>query len=73
MDAVHWIIIAVVVVIFLRKDDSDERGFWGRRSGLSISTDYKTGLQYVNTLLGGPTPRLNRDGTHMTDDTIHPA
>lgn len=44
------------------KDDSDsESGY----SEMVVRTDYKTGLQYLESTQGGLTPRLNEDGTQM--------
>ena len=45
---------------FLSTDDTDEPN--GKRSNMILYTDYKTGCQYVGTVLGGITPRLDRDG-----------
>ena len=50
------------------RDDSDEQKFWGKRSGLIIHTDYATGLQYLESELGGLTPRMNPDGTQMRNE-----
>lgn len=47
--------------IGLDDSDLDSR----HRSGLAISTDYKTGLQYLRTPGGGITPRLDTNGNHM--------
>jgi hypothetical protein len=35
------------------------------RSGMSLHTDHETGCQYLSALLGGITPRLAPDGSHM--------
>jgi len=37
----------------------------GGVSGMSIFVDHKTGLQYLGRY-GGLTPRLNKDGSHMS-------
>jgi hypothetical protein len=44
-------------------DDSDKNS--RNRSGVAVSTDHKTGLQYLLTPGGGITPRLDVDGRHM--------
>ncbi|MCE9565767.1 MAG: DUF6440 family protein [Planctomycetes bacterium] len=62
------VLAAFLIVILLStmfhgtagRDDSDEQH--GKRSGLTVYTDYKTGCQYLGTILGGVTPRLDRDG-----------
>jgi hypothetical protein len=41
------------------RDDSDGK----KRSGLKVRTDALTGIQYLETIGGGITPRLNRDGS----------
>lgn len=47
-------------------DDTDDvrpGQTFGVRSGLTIYTDYKTGVQYVKCgLFGSSTPRLDRNG-----------
>lgn len=64
-------IIAILIVLgacvwFRNKfdvgtDDSDKNG--SERSGLRVYTDHATGVQYLGTVDGALTPRLNRDGT----------
>jgi hypothetical protein len=44
-------------------DDSDAGS--DRRSGVTVITDHKTGLQYLAYPRGGLTPRLDRDGRHI--------
>lgn len=47
-------------------DDSDQSAF--NRSGLSVHTDAKTGLQYFSTSSGGALiPRIDSDGNHMRE------
>lgn len=41
-----------------KRDDTDGKD----RSGLLLYTDYGTGCQYVGTMTGGLTPRLDKDG-----------
>lgn len=59
-------ILALVVLILLfsvvvgyKRDDTDTAD---KRSGLVLYTDYNTGCQYVGTVFGGITPRLDADG-----------
>lgn len=55
----------------LRGDDTDrfnEKGKLAKRSGLSVLTDYKTGVQYLYLPLAGMTPRLDADGKPV----VHP-
>ncbi len=47
------------------KDDSDSGS---KRSGMMVMTDYKTGVQYLMSPLGGLTPRLNEDGKPVIKD-----
>lgn len=47
----------------ISKDDTDPS--WGR-SGLTIYTDNKTGVQYVGTALGGLSVRVDLDGKPMS-------
>jgi hypothetical protein len=41
-------------------DDSDKNGFY--RSGLTIKTDYRTGVQYLSDGKGGLTVRTDDNG-----------
>jgi hypothetical protein len=43
---------------FFFKDDSDGK----KRSGLVVFTDYKTGVQYLSTPMGGLTVRVDENG-----------
>jgi hypothetical protein len=45
------------------RDDTDPPG---SKPGLVIYTDARTGLQYLGTPSGGLTPRLDRDGSHIS-------
>ena len=60
------IMIYIIAGTFdIRIDNSDKDGF--NRSGLSVHTDYKTGLQYLSngdTLI----PRLDRNNNQMRID-----
>lgn len=59
------VIIGLIVVAYvshggnpLRRDATDGK----KRSGLVIYTDYGTGCQYVATMMGGLSPRLDKNG-----------
>jgi len=69
------VIIFVAVIVLLRMgsdyfrwgyDDTDDKRpgeLFGKRSGLVLYTDHKTGIQYVKGgLFGGIAPRLDKDG-----------
>lgn len=65
-----WCAIALLVTWTmdqapLGRDDSDEQGWFGARSGMSPMTDRLTGCQYLSTSSGGITPRLGADGRHL--------
>lgn len=45
------------------RDDTDQPG--GKRSGLTLYVDHGTGVEYVGTLMGGLTPRLDASGNIM--------
>lgn len=48
--------------------DSTDKSYWNR-SGLSLYTDHKTGLQYLKAgMLGGITPRMDANGQHMREE-----
>ena len=51
---------ASINLMNIATDDSDRDGF--HRSGFTVQTDYKSGLQYLVTQQGGVTPRLDVDG-----------
>lgn len=69
--------ISVIIVILLInwlcsitpfwRDDTDEPGWFGTRSGVKIVTDHKTGCQYLYASRGGLTPRLDSDGKHICE------
>lgn len=57
-----WFVVSIVLLFFLiggvKRDDSDGE----KRSGMIVYTDALTGCQYVGTILGSITPRLDKDG-----------
>jgi hypothetical protein len=62
------ILALIVILILLRRitrDDTDQPGWFGSVSGMALYTDHKTGLQYLGNPLGGITPRLDAEGRHM--------
>lgn len=64
--SIWWILVGLILVevIFNQPDDSDKSFF--SRSGMSIYTDYKTGLQYMKGgIFGGLTPRMDENGKQM--------
>ncbi len=57
-------IITVILNTFsLKVDDTDFSGW--KRSGLSLHTDAKTGLQYLSHRNGALIPRLDENGEHI--------
>nr|WP_300312811.1 hypothetical protein [Halomonas sp.] len=58
------LVYGVISRVDNHKDDSDPVD---GRSGVSVVTDAKTGLQYLRAPGGGITPRLTIDGKHMKD------
>jgi hypothetical protein len=59
-----------MALVVLPTDDSDLD--WRTRSELRVHTDYRTGCQYFSGLLGGVTPRLDRDGRQICDGQRRP-
>lgn len=54
------IILAGIIQYFtVPKDSTDSPD---SRSGMSLHTDYETGCQYLSTVYGGITPRLDAKG-----------
>jgi hypothetical protein len=45
-------------------DDTDDK-LTGKRSNMQILIDHGTGCQYLRTVGGGLTPRLDKDGKPM--------
>ena len=60
-----WIIHFALDAANVGVDDSDVDGF--HRSGVSVVTDARTGLQYLVAPNGGITPRLDARGAVMID------
>lgn len=75
---IDWAAILIVVAMVISylinstpygRDDSDVGKWFGKRSGLSVMTDNKTGLQYLVTSKGGITPRLDSSGKQLIEVT----
>ena len=64
-----WYILIIIVLIVMIRNwsgsgvDSTDKSRWNR-SGITLQTDAKTGLQYLSCG-GGLTPRLDKQGKHM--------
>ncbi len=61
-----WIAIVVILILinFFMKDDTDKSYF--DKSGLSLYTDHKTGLQYIKAgMFGNLIPRLDENGKQI--------
>lgn len=54
--------IAALASMLVPHDDTDPPD---GRSGLTLSTDHRTGCQYLGRPLGGLTPRLDGTGKHL--------
>lgn len=66
MEILGWIflIICFLNLFFNPMDDTDKS--YTHRSGLSLYTDNKTGLQYLGAgFFGSLTPRLDENGKQM--------
>lgn len=66
----RWLLLffAISIVVHvspLFRDDSDEPGWLGGRSGVLPSVDQLTGCEYLRTSAGGITPRLDGYGRHV--------
>ena len=62
---VVWLVVGVGVPIIknifsIGVDDTDADAW--NRSGMKIYTDHKTGVQYLGTVRGGLTVRVDKDG-----------
>lgn len=55
--------IMMTICSFLNSYDSTDEA--GKRSGVKIVTDAKTGMQYLRTSGGGITPRVDADGKQL--------
>jgi hypothetical protein len=65
---VLWVFSIFIILTIREKKDTvprDDSDPINGRSGLTVYTDYQTGLQYLGTPNGGFAPRLNRLGQHM--------
>ena len=70
-----WLVVVCFLLSWLLlalgsgMDDTDSSRW--NRSGVSVVTDHKTGLQYLRTPGGGITPRLGIGGEHVRADQNH--
>jgi len=68
-----WYVLIIVVIIIIMRNwsgsgvDSTDKSGWNR-SGITLHTDVKTGLQYLSGDNGGLTPRLDKQGKHMKEN-----
>jgi hypothetical protein len=62
-----FLLIAFFLVVWAHRGSDDTDGPNGR-SGMILYTDHKTRVQYVGTLFGGITPRLDKDGKPVLDN-----
>lgn len=65
-----WAIVVVGVsgalsALPIARDNTDEKGWFGARSGMVPMTDQLTGCQYLRVREGGITPRLGTNGSHI--------
>ena len=58
-----WLIFIYAVSSLFTIDNTDKNLFI--RSDLGLKTDYGTGCQYLTTLWGSITPRLDKDGKQV--------
>lgn len=64
-------VVAGIILICLclqtcGRDDTDQPYKGGKRSGMMLFTDYKTGVQYVGNPFMGFTVRVGEDGKPYT-------
>lgn len=68
---IYIIAIVIAIAIWKRADRDDSDPVGGRRSGLTVYTDHRTGLQYLQGgWFGGITPRLDKNGNHIGIDDV---
>lgn len=61
-DIAATIFLIIVVTALHGRSSRDNTDPKGGRSGLVLYTDAATGVQYVGTVMGGLTVRVDRDG-----------
>lgn len=68
---IFWILLLLVLIVIVSNhfrvgfDSTDGES----RSGLGLYTDAMTGCQYLSSGGSGITPRLDRDGRHICEET----
>lgn len=65
-----WVLFGIFVSWLINqmpfgRDNTDEPGWFGKRSGVTPTIDRATGCQYLRTSDGGITPRLDFDGRQV--------
>lgn len=70
LENLFYILGIVVLIIYLgnlptKRDSTDAPG---ERSGLTLYRDAATGVQYVGTVSGGLTPRVDQNGKPFQKD-----
>jgi len=65
-----WYLLAVAILTLFAltpfaRDDTDEQGWRGKRSGVHLRIDHGTGCQYLQPTTGGLVPRLDWQGRHI--------
>ena len=66
----YWILIILIISWIINKspsgrDNTDKQGWFSERSGMALLIDNLTGCQYLSTIEGGITQRLNESGQHI--------
>lgn len=59
-----YFVVVLIGKLPLGRDDSDPSE-WGKRSGIAVRKDALTGCEYLESMHGGLTPRLDRAGHHV--------
>lgn len=68
--ATFWIIVCVIaLIIFFWPADRDDTDPPEGRSGLALYVDDRTGCHYLGAPMGGITPRLDAEGSHICEGT----
>jgi hypothetical protein len=69
--AIGYLIIMAVSAIYnltpLGRDETDKPGWGGGRSGVRLVIDHDLGCQYLETMGGGITPRLDSEGKQINN------
>lgn len=60
--------LAVAITSLLTDNPKDDSDGPNARSGVSVVTDHKTGMQYLKAPGGGITPRMDESGKQVQED-----